>query len=340
MADEKSEKKSLSDIKWELSRKRNDFDKLSYLKGVLGRQYVNPLIFMPSARDNKLSLKDSFEVYKMVGELSEKREEYDEATQSYINAAEIAEKSKAPGISKKLFKKAGETIVKKYNFGRDYDDVRIRNSSFERAGEYKMLAEAYEKDSSEVHDNPLRPSTGHKFPGEVDISLLDNAAKYYEKAGDYKNAARVSEKLWKEAGQVDFDITYHGGKMHVGGDELKAVIRNLRKSGQYKELAKLYKELGKKAYTKEHPGVLSRNQEAGFYKGLADKTERSIKRRGLESKVAASIITISGLALSVLFLSGITGNVTGLSNSTSSSLGVVLFIIGILAAMFYFKRKK
>ena len=59
---------------------------------------------------------------------------------------------------------------------------------------------------------------------------------------------------------------------------------------------------------------------------------------GLEGKLPA-VIAISGLVLSLFFLSGITGNVTGLNNSTQSFLGVVLFVIGVISAVWYFKRK-
>lgn len=70
---------------------------------------------------------------------------------------------------------------------------------------------------------------------------------------------------------------------------------------------------------------------------IGEKIREENQRRDLEGKVSG-IIGVVGLGLSLFFLSGITGNVIG-SPSTSNILGVALFIIGIVGAFFYFRKK-
>ena len=54
-----------------------------------------------------------------------------------------------------------------------------------------------------------------------------------------------------------------------------------------------------------------------------------------------SIVTIAGLALgSLFFLQGITGNtITNISNSTANIIGSTLFILGLVGAFFWVKKK-
>lgn len=59
--------------------------------------------------------------------------------------------------------------------------------------------------------------------------------------------------------------------------------------------------------------------------------------RKLEQKLGVAIALI-GLSGSILFSSRITGNVVG-SNLNSSSVGVGLFLVGLVGAFFYFRKK-
>jgi hypothetical protein len=57
-------------------------------------------------------------------------------------------------------------------------------------------------------------------------------------------------------------------------------------------------------------------------------------------RIAASIITISCLALSLFILSpNITGNVIGYLNITNF-IGIILLLVGIVAGFFWIKSKK
>jgi len=66
------------------------------------------------------------------------------------------------------------------------------------------------------------------------------------------------------------------------------------------------------------------------------RQERQTKRKTLDSTLG--IISIAGFLFSVLFLSGITGNVIG-NSTTSNIIGVVLFLVGIVGAFLYFRRR-
>jgi len=65
------------------------------------------------------------------------------------------------------------------------------------------------------------------------------------------------------------------------------------------------------------------------------------KRTGLEQKLSA-IIAVSGFTASLFFMaSNFTGNVIGNLNSNSTSvIGIILFLVGLIGTFFYFHRKK
>jgi len=64
------------------------------------------------------------------------------------------------------------------------------------------------------------------------------------------------------------------------------------------------------------------------------------KKAGTLEKTAATVAVI-GILGGIFFLSpNITGNVIGNSSSTGNMAGIVLFVLGLVGALFYFKRKK
>jgi hypothetical protein len=65
------------------------------------------------------------------------------------------------------------------------------------------------------------------------------------------------------------------------------------------------------------------------------------KKKDLEEKLSA-IIAIGGLGLGLFYLgSSVTGNAIGsLSRSSNSWIGIVLFLVGIVGAVFYFRSKR
>lgn len=102
--------------------------------------------------------------------------------------------------------------------------------------------------------------------------------------------------------------------------------------------ARLYKDMN----NENDPNITS--YEKGMWRTLhrekrIEKLRKGKWGKGLEGKLPA-IIAISGLILSLFFLSSnFTGNVIGLNQTASNWTGIILFLVGIISAVFYFKRK-
>jgi len=97
-------------------------------------------------------------------------------------------------------------------------------------------------------------------------------------------------------------------------------------------------------------GVIIGNREfVGFCKTygkelgeeLHEELQRQQQREDLTSKVAG-FLAIGGFVASLFFMaSNFTGNVIGNLNSDSTSaIGIILFLVGMVGTFFYFKRKK
>ncbi len=79
-----------------------------------------------------------------------------------------------------------------------------------------------------------------------------------------------------------------------------------------------------------------------YVKGLEEvykfeREELGMTRGGKSGKLEGTL-AIVGIGASIFFLSGITGNVVG-NSTVSNSLGVVLFILGIISSFIYFSKK-
>ena len=99
-------------------------------------------------------------------------------------------------------------------------------------------------------------------------------------------------------------------------------------------LPKLAKKLGlKHRYLPAEGYELNKNKTSFVKKELIEETS-------LESKVAASIISLLFLASIFFSSSSLTGNaIANLTNQTSSLIGGVLFIVGIVGGWMWFKRR-
>lgn len=76
-------------------------------------------------------------------------------------------------------------------------------------------------------------------------------------------------------------------------------------------------------------------------KRIGADIRKAQKRFCLENKVVLWITPLGLISGAIIFSAGITGNVIGSLNKTSSNwIGGVLFIIGLVAAMIYFKRRR
>jgi|SRR3989344_2243032 len=97
-------------------------------------------------------------------------------------------------------------------------------------------------------------------------------------------------------------------------------------------------EISKK-YNLQHRWVAARGYELPSER-KADVGWRFVKKKSLEHH-ASAVIGMGSLLVSILFLSNsITSNVIGDNIiSTSNWIGAILFLVGIVGAFFYFKRK-
>jgi len=141
--------------------------------------------------------------------------------------------------------------------------------------------------------------------------LYHEAADAYYNCGDYLSSGRLYAK---------------------SGDE-KLAIKTLKKGIKLNERA-----IESKKNAKIKPKLWVAEVEK--MQRELDKIENRGHNTNLESSVS-SVLAIFCLGASLLFLSSnITGNVIGNLNQPSSNLiGGVLFLIGLMEAFFYFKRR-
>ena len=74
-------------------------------------------------------------------------------------------------------------------------------------------------------------------------------------------------------------------------------------------------------------------------KEAGDQLKTELHRKSLEGKIT-SVIAIGSLVISILFISNnITSNVIAVNPTASNLTGAILFIIGLVASLIYFKRR-
>ena len=91
---------------------------------------------------------------------------------------------------------------------------------------------------------------------------------------------------------------------------------------------------------------IGREKQKQAYRNIANRDEETReyllrgKKKGLQGKAVATA-SIIGILGGIFFLSGnFTGNVIGSANQTSANFsGVILFVIGLVGAFAYFKRR-
>jgi hypothetical protein len=122
--------------------------------------------------------------------------------------------------------------------------------------------------------------------------------------------------------------------------EVKEELRDyINDSSENKSPKKTLEELKKFA---ENHDLKYRFVPVKGYEFNEDQLSFALKdQKELEAKVA-SIIGISSLIFSLLFLSStLTGfTISNLSQSSSNLIGLILFLVGLLGAFIYFKKKK
>ena len=136
------------------------------------------------------------------------------------------------------------------------------------------------------------------------------------------------------------------GAMVAAGYEIKSAFYSLGK-----RLGNLMHNLADFVSVEANPSGptrLSRRQAQEMYENSADKRRRKAERKeyilrahkhnSLETTAATTAII--GIIGGIFFLSSnITGNVIGLNQTSSNWIGGVLFLIGLVGAFAYFKKR-
>lgn len=130
--------------------------------------------------------------------------------------------------------------------------------------------------------------------------------------------------------------------MYVKAGELRKAMNIYEKNGAENiDLATEFSHEGKKELAEQHYNMAYKAyREAGRLKRiLSGQIKPMSKPSKLET--AAATTAIVGVLAGIFFLSpNATGNVIGILNKTSSNwIGGVLFLIGLVGAFAYFKRK-
>lgn len=176
-------------------------------------------------------------------------------------------------------------------------------------------------------------------------------------SSDFKNrkrekADKEADELWyKSEGRINPDYTAYvnyARKCLESGDLREAEVRYANAqnilSSDIRRIKREYLDSDVSEETKKLAYATIEEKQKEFNK--IERTVRRIKRlekgewHGLEGKTAGTT-AIVGIIAGLFFLSGnLTGNVIGSLNQTSSSwIGGVLFLIGLVGAFAYFKRR-
>jgi len=138
----------------------------------------------------------------------------------------------------------------------------------------------------------------------------------------------------------------------LGNDEEAA--RHYVKAGQLDKAVKLYEKYGSRCEeVARESAELGQSEMAESQYGQATKAYRNAGRlkrvlggefkpmsRPSKLETASAVTALVGIVLSIFFLSSnITGNVIGLNQISSNWIGGILFLIGLVGAFTYFKRR-
>ncbi len=211
----------------------------------------------------------------------------------------------------------------------------------------KKLYKQYDKKKYQIlHTHPTAETTSYRsLPSGADLKffLKDNATKtmivaqrdvhsgdlggYFiiRKGRDFKPPAKIfSSLLSKKRKEIDKRMEQYD----------KDIEKGERPEEAYKDLLKISDKYDLKVRIAPVKGYRFSKQRGQFV------SRGNSKKRTLESKVA-SVIGISLLA-SILFSSSVlTGfTISNLTQKTSNIMGIILFIIGLIGSLYYFKRKK
>lgn len=202
-----------------------------------------------------------------------------------------------------------------FNLSRRFIDDKIRDLK-ERVLKFRKEERANEGDS-------IGKTTAKK----------DSNGKNYLKRINKEKEAQSHFEYYLRLAQTCEDAAHNF-------DEIAERYGNKNKSGAKNRLGKnAYKECIKNA-VEERRKSKSYISKSEHYKKIVLNAHPFGKKSGFEkSAVAVSLISLIGGSFLLSF--NLTGNVVGNLNQTSSNfIGVILFVLGLIGAFIYFRKKE
>jgi len=314
-----------------LNKYSSDASKKNYLQGLLEKEKLLAPRTRAEAyellgdfsRESHVSRLFSFykEPYSKSAKIFEEIGDFERASKNYSRAGLSPEAEEAKRKTPEGLKKSQEMLRKAENV-----KAKAATPFATRSTDYRKLtdlerAELYEKSGS-----------------------FFDAERLYKKAGDFYKVAEMNKKIALEnKGRI---ITDREDDWQT--ERIKKAADNYLKANMPHQAIGFYEEMGwieDAAELAESTGDITRairlyDKQGDFRK--VSKLRRQLKgKEGLEKKMQ-STLGICGILGGIFFLSpNLTGNaVGGLNQPTSNILGIILFLVGIIGAFFYFRKKR
>ena len=179
-------------------------------------------------------------------------------------------------------------------------------------------------------ENAYRKETGQyivPWKAGFEVRKLDPTGASYEDAGDFVSAAnsrRAQAKALTSRGNSNY---FSAGVLYTASGDLDKAINAYKSFIEYFSPA-----------NPNHPITKEVKEKISLLEKKLESQNKRIERKRL-AKMAIPIISVIG---GFFFLSpNITGNAVGsAAKSDSNIMGILLFVIGIVAGYFYLKRDK
>lgn len=220
-------------------------------------------------------------------------------------------------------------------YGAEHDDKKLlgvlKQREMKRDGELTRLP-----NYTDLHNHPVTEGEIHDeaLPSTEDIKTFLQTrsiktmaiAQQDQKTGEVQGYLLIRKKRDRPEGE-------RHAKYEVRRSELSNYKHLSDKNPQ-----EAMRDIARK-YNLQYRWVAAKGYELPSER-KADVGWRFVKKRGLEEK-ATAIATMFGFLGAILFFSSnLTGNIIGNSNQTSYNwIGSILFIIGLIGAFAYFRRK-
>jgi tetratricopeptide (TPR) repeat protein len=226
-------------------------------------------------------------------------------------------------MKKEDCEKKAEHFEEIEQFGKAYD-------FYKKAGKPERVRALMEREARSLLEGT------QSFFAPYSVANYLRAAKLWEELGRPEEAAK-SHEFVAESLIVQEDPTRETG-------DVKEIAKHYEKAGMlvkaqtlYQSAAQFYSERGQTRKSQMMYRELERVNRLRKNPMVATQLKRS---KNLTSRLTP-VIAIAGIGAGAFFFSTkITGNVVGVSTQTSSIIGIVLFLVGLVAGLFWVRNKK